>query len=152
MISDELFDLNDQHYRLCVAVLGSFSYKKLIKYPERDVWPCWTKRISFRTPEGKKEAADGAYFERVTLCHSTYVNSDLGEMVLYISRGYESNRIFVYRHNVDDSIYLENLSTNIDVVEDNYYFYVFLEHYIPYCRAVLVIACVHRLSLTYTKS
>ena len=59
------------------------------------------------------------YHERVVLCHTKHVSPFKGERFLYISRAYRSGQVFVYRRDPwDEKIYLENLYTNVSIVDE----------------------------------
>ena len=80
------------------------------------------KEISFRTEPARRKAGRRSYYERVTRCDSkTHVNADSGgeQDLLYVSRAYLSNAMFVYHHVFTDGrIYLKNLSTNVGIVDE----------------------------------
>lgn len=102
-----------------MAISSSSEFKDKINYPLPNPHICEERLVSFRTSEGIKEAAKKYYYERMTLCESTYVNPSLGDSFLYISRAYKSNEVFVYvLDRTDNKIYLENLSTNISVADE----------------------------------
>lgn len=109
----------NQHYRLCVAVSRSSYFKDIIEYPPKEFYPCELREISFRTAEAIREAGHRRYVERMTLCRSIYVDSDEGDSLIFISRAYISNQVFVYEFDsLDNEVYLENLSTNISIVDE----------------------------------
>lgn len=121
LISGEVLDPNNQHYRFCVAISRSAHFKNKIKYPERaPTFPCNGVEVSFRTADGKSKATGRLYYERMTLCLSKYEDFSDGDFVhLYISRAYRSNQLFVYfRDPLDGHVYLENLSTNLSIIDE----------------------------------
>lgn len=108
-----------EHYRFCVAVSRSSYFAERIRYPQPTTSACSKEEVSFRTVEAITKAAGKPYFERMTLCRLEYENFREGKCFLYISRAYLSNAVFVYRRDpTDGKIYLENLSTNISIVDE----------------------------------
>ena len=117
LVSGDDEDPNNQHYRFCVAVSKSSYFKDRLRYPwGTQSFHCEKRQVSFRTPEGKAEAGDSEYFERMTMCQPTPKKNEV--ITMYISRAYESNKVLVYLLDAPNGrIYLENLSTNVSVVE-----------------------------------
>ena len=119
LVSGDQEDSNNQHFRLCVAVLRSSYFADKIQYPENLPSRCSEKKISFRSVETLAEGGTESFYERMTQCYSEYLELSQGPSHLYISRSYLSNSIFVYRRDpYDRKIYLENLSTNISIVDE----------------------------------
>lgn len=117
LVPDELPEQN-QHYRLCVAVSRSSYFKSKVLYPGREVYPCVEMQVSFRTKEAL-EVADDLYYEKMIPCESRYADIRRGQSLMYISRAYKSNEVFVYTLDFSDgNIYLENLSTNISIIDE----------------------------------
>jgi len=119
LVSEDENDPNNQHHRFCVAVSKSSHFKNKLVYPWRvKAFPCERRQISFKTPEGIVQAGNEKYFERMTRCYSWTTLQSGKEIDIYISRAYESNKVLVYLlDSRDEKIYLENLSTNVVVVE-----------------------------------
>lgn len=111
---------NGQHLRFCVAISTSSYFEYIIRYPYGLNFACFKEKVSFKTTEAIAEAAGKSYYERMIRCRSTYIaplESDTS--FLFISRAYLSNAVFVYRENpIDKKIYLENLSTNVSIVDE----------------------------------
>lgn len=135
LVADEEITLNDQYYRLCVAVSRSSYFINKVKYPvEESSHFCRMGKVSFKTREVSEETKKNSYYERMILCplesvdrteEHSYLNvehvdpNNKKSVLLYISRAYQSNQVFVYLYNFSDQkIYLENLSTNICVVDE----------------------------------
>ena len=119
MVSADEEDPNNQHLRLCVAVLRSSYFADKIQYPENQPSRCYEEEISFRSIEALEEAGTESFYERMTQCYSEFLEPPEDPSDLYISRAYLSNAIFVYRRDpYDDKIYLENVSTNISIVDE----------------------------------
>lgn len=116
LVMDDTYNQN-QYYRLCVVVSRSSYFKHELPYP--DGWPihsCEVKELSFRTTAALGEASGMSYYERMT--HCTFRDAT-GESYLYISRAYLSSQLFVYLLDpADGKLYLENLSTNISIVDE----------------------------------
>lgn len=116
LVSDRVIDPNNQHYRLCSAVSNSSYFKGKYSGWASRRGTCTRRKVSFRTVEGIKNAADTEFYERMIFCGSTSLGPG-NVLILYISRAYLSNHVLVYqgsRH----AIYLENLSANISVVDE----------------------------------
>jgi len=117
LISGET-DLRKQHYRFCVVVSRSSYFRDKIKYPRRKAHPCHEEYVSFRTAEGVIAAAGKSFHERLMPCQFTPIDSE-EESFLFISRAYMSNQVFVYRRDLGNGkIYLENLSSNVSIVDE----------------------------------
>ena len=123
MISGDTKDPNNQHYRFCVAVSRSSHFKNELKYPYgTESYPCVEHEILFKTDAGKAEAGNVRYFEQMTLCHSRPLVGPVTDIYMYISRAYESNKLFVYllaptQHASNGNVYLQNLFTNVSIVD-----------------------------------
>lgn len=119
VVSEETYDLNNEGQRLCAAVTTSSPFKDKIRYLQFPEHPCYLETVSFRSEEGVKKSYGKLYRERMTLCHSLFINPLMRESFMYISRAYRSNQVFVYlRDPLDQKIYLENLSINLSVVHE----------------------------------
>jgi hypothetical protein len=94
---------------------GKFAY--LSKVHRRD--ECYYQEVSFQTSDAKREAArTGKYYEWMIYCKAQTVGSNT-EAHFYVSRAYKSYEMFVYRAVTPSyAIYLENLSTNVSIVDD----------------------------------
>lgn len=110
---------HNRHHRFCVAVSTSSYFEDQIRYPRHRPYPCYKEQIFFRTTDGIQEAAGRSYYERMTRCLSISGNAEISWPMLYISRAYRSNEVLVYRRNSpDEKIYLENLSSNISIIDE----------------------------------
>ena len=77
------------------------------------------REISFKTADGIKEAAGKTYHERMTSCVCRALDPDEDVASFYLSRAYISDHVLVYtKRNSDGKIYLENLSTNVNIVDE----------------------------------
>lgn len=85
---------------------------------------CHQNVISFRTDDGKREAAGRSFHEIMVRCDISTIFGVQKEF--YISRAYTPNQVFVYSCITDSSgqkkIYPENLSLDISIVHDRYNF------------------------------
>lgn len=114
----------NQHSRLCTAINRSDYFKNKIRYPNTEPYPCDEQKISFKTAEGVEEAriSGKSYHERMILCLiSMFIDREETESFtdLFISRAYKSNYVFVYIRNPSNGkIYLENISSNISVIDE----------------------------------
>lgn len=104
--------------RLCAIVLMSSYFKEKVKYlREKQPVSCTKRYISFRTVNARDEVAGKLYFEFMAQCDVVMVNGTDG--FYFISRAYNSNQVFVYSYNnPDGKLYIENLSTNVNIVDD----------------------------------
>lgn len=120
LVSKDPYNFENQYFRLCVAVFRSSYFEDNTVYPEkRNSHACKMKEVSFRTKEALDAANGRSYRERMIFCNSRYVEPDNEPIFLYISRAYLSNQVFVYQHDLSDGkIYLENLSTDISIVDE----------------------------------
>jgi hypothetical protein len=115
IVSADTNDANNQHRRLCVAVLTSSYFKEMVRYPQPNVYSCNEEEVAFRIaePDGR------TYTERMMRCSFTYVNPLKGQHFLYISRAYKSDHVFAYiRDPADQKLYLEVMCTNVTVVDE----------------------------------
>ena len=95
----------NQRFRFCEVVMRSSYFKNdLRQYQADEPGQCSELEVSFRTQKdnGKK------FYELMAPC--LIVGYEGIETYLYISRGYMSKQVFVYREDpVNDAIYLENV-------------------------------------------
>ena len=67
-----------------------------------------------------KEAGKQSYRELMIICHVPTMGADGIQFTnFYISRSYTSHQVFVYsRDSPEHPLYLENLSTHVNVVQE----------------------------------
>lgn len=118
--------LENQHYRLCVALFRSSYFKDKFAYPilenrYREI-RCYETVISFKTEEAIRQAADNIYSERMTKCRTVSLDTN-AEVSLYVSRAYITHQVFLYRRDPSDQkIYLENLTVDLNLITDYNFF------------------------------
>ena len=119
LVSTDL--LTNQYHRLCKEIFGSVYFENKVRYktwmPHYD---CFERQLSFKTEEARREAAGKTYYENMISCEARTKKSNQG-IAYYISRAYRHHEVFVY--NVDrstriETVYLENLSINVNVIEE----------------------------------
>lgn len=113
-------NVRNHYYRFCVAVARSLHFVDKIRYPTIGAThDCRKREVSFRTPRAMAQAAEKLFYERMMPCPCVELEPRKEKGFFYISRGYKSNGVFVYYQDLsDEKIYLENLSTNISIVDE----------------------------------
>ena len=117
LISSMADSPNNQTHRICMAVCTSSYYAH--RCALHAFLPCHEQKVSFRTLDGIRESDGKLYRERMTSCYCILPDALHGIIQLYISRAYSSNRVFIYARNSSDGrIHLENLSTNLSILDE----------------------------------
>ena len=103
-----------------MAVFNSKYFEEKAMYPkniDEVAWECKLEMVSFQTKHGRREA-NRVFCERLLECKYTSSKRSDG-FHYYLSQAYRSNEVFIYFQNPYTSkIYLENLSTNVRLLND----------------------------------
>lgn len=105
--------------RLCATILTSSRLRKKVNFfpiVDNVQLQCETRRIYFRSKTWQRITDENEYEERMIACKTSTFDRNGQRIVYYVSRGYGTNRIFLYKLR-DRKVFLENFMIRVSVVK-----------------------------------